>query len=144
MTEAPTTRRIPRHFAFGVPELLALNDTTLIVMERELSIPKRYNRARCNIRLFCVNPSADGAINDSALPLREMEKEAFLTKKPLYAFSTGIRIAGRKNLANYEGMCLGPRLADGRQTLLLIADSQGRAGKALFHLKDYIKVIAIR
>ena len=66
-----------------------------------------------------------------------------LTKRPLYAFSTGIRFLGKKNFANYEGMCLGPKLADGRQTLLLIADSQNRAGKFLFHLKDYIKVVLI-
>ena len=142
-TEAPAISRTPKHFAFGVPELLAIDDGTLIVMERELNIPKNYNRAQCSIRLFCVNPSTDGAINDSALPLRELEKEAFLAKKPLYAFHTGIRLMGKKNFANYEGMCLGPRLADGRQTLLLVADSQNRAGKSFFHLKDYIKVLVV-
>ena len=125
-TEAPVTTRKPRYFAFGVPELLALDDTTLIVMERELNIPKRYNRARCNIRLFCVNP------HKSALP-----------KRPLFSFSTGIRLFGKKNFANYEGMCLGPKLADGRQTILLVADSQNRAGNSLYHLKDYIKVITL-
>ena len=126
-TEAPVTKRKPRFFAFGVPELLALDDTTLIVMERELNIPKRYNRARCNISLFCVNPH-----------------ESAPSKRPLYAFSTGIRLLGKKNFANYEGMCLGPKLADGRQTILLIADSQNRAGNSLFRLKDYIKVLVIK
>ena len=38
-TEVPATRHAPQHFAFGVPELLAINDTTLLVMERELNIP---------------------------------------------------------------------------------------------------------
>ena len=38
-------------------------------------------------------------------------------------------------------MCLGPRLEDGRQTVLLVSDSQNRAGNPLFHLKDYIRVI---
>ena len=142
-TEAPASKRKPRFFAFGVPELLALDDTTLIVMERELNIPKRYNRARCNIRLFSVNPHAHQAIADTTLSLRNLNTKNFLPKKQFYAFSTGIRFLGRKNFANYEGMCLGPTLADGRQTILLIADSQNRAGNALYHLKDYIKVVVI-
>ena len=50
---------------------------------------------------------------------------------------------GRKNFANYERMCLGPKLADGGQTVLLVSDSQGRAGNSLFRLKDYIKVLVI-
>ncbi len=143
MTDAPATGRTPRHFAFGVPELMSLDDTTLIVMERELNIPKNYNRAKCHIRLFSVNPQAGQAIADTSLPLREMSADRFLSKKPFYSFCTGIRIMGKKDFANYEGMCLGPKLADGRQTLLLVADSQNRAGNSLFHLKDYIKVIVI-
>ena len=142
-TEVPATRHAPQHFAFGVPELLAINDTTLLVMERELNIPKRYNRARCSIRLFSVNPSPDRAIADTSLPLRETDRNRFLRKTPLFAFSTGIRLMGRKNFANYEGMCLGPKLADGGQTVLLVSDSQGRAGNSLFRLKDYIKVLVI-
>ena len=142
-TEAPAISRTPKHFAFGVPELLAVDDGTLIVMERELNIPKRYNRAQCNIRLFSVSPSTAQAIADTSLPLRETDTNSFLPKKPLYAFRTGIRLMGKKNFANYEGMCLGPRLADGRQTLLLVADSQNRAGNSLFHLKDYIKVLVV-
>ena len=143
-TEAPATHRTSGRLVFGVPELLALDDTSLIVMERELIIPKRYNRAKCSIRLFCVNPLTAHAIADPSLPLRETDADAFLPKKPLYAFSTGIRLFGKKNLANYEGMCLGPRLADGRQTLLLVSDSQNRAGNSLFRLKDYIKVVVIK
>ena len=124
-------------------ELLAIDDGTLIVMERELNIPKNYNRAQCNIRLFSVNPSIDKAFADTSTPLRETDTNIFLQKKPLFDFHTGIRLFGKKNFANYEGMCLGPKLADGRQTILLVADSQNRAGNSLFHLKDYIKVIVI-
>ena len=44
------------------------------------------------------------------------------------------------NLANYEGMCLGPVLPDGRQTLLLLADSQdGSQGLT----GEYIQVLAL-
>lgn len=142
-TEAPATSHTPKHFAFGVPELLALNDTTLIVMERELNMPKNYNRSQCRIRLFIVNPSPDRAIADTSLPLRETDTNSFLQKTPLFAFRTGIRLMGKKNFANYEGMCLGPTLANGGQTVLLVADSQNRAGNSLFRLKDYIKVLVI-
>lgn len=142
-TEAPASRRTSGRLVFGVPELLALDDTCLLVMERELIIPKRYNRAQCHVRLFRVNPRASQAIADPSLPLSETDATAFLPKKQLLAFSTGIRLLGKKNLANYEGMCLGPRLADGRQTLLLVSDSQNRAGNSLFRLKDYIKVLVL-
>ena len=142
ITEKPITKHTPKFFAFGVPELLAF-DNTLIVMERELNIPKNYNRAQCNIRLFSVVPHTNQAIAETSTPLREMDANRFLQKKPLYAFHTGIRLFGKKNFANYEGMCLGPKLADGRQTILLVADSQNRAGNSLYHLKDYIKVIVI-
>lgn len=128
-TDTPITKHKPRVFAFGVPELLAINDTTLLVMERELNIPKRYNGAKCNIHLYSVKTNSE---------------EKVLPKKLFYTFSTGIRILGRKNFANYEGMCLGPQLEDGSQVILLVADSQNRAGNALYHLKDYIKVIVVR
>ena len=140
-TEAPVTTRRPRHYAFGVPELLAIDDTTLLVMERELYIPKRYNGAKCHIRIFCVNPRLGEPITDFTQLLQDLDEKKFLPKKLLYAFSTGIRFLGRKNFANYEGMCLGPVLEDGRQTILLVSDSQNRAGNPLFHLKDYIRVI---
>ena len=144
MTEAPIARHSPIHYAFGVPELLAFDDGTLIVMERELSIPRNYNRALCHIRLFSVVPGKGQAIAENSIPLREADSNTFLQKKPLYAFHTGIRLLGKKNFANYEGMCLGPRLADGRQTVLLVADSQNRAGNSIYNLKDYIKVVVIK
>ena len=34
--------------------------------------------------------------------------------------------ASESGIANYEGMCLGPKLPDGRQVIILCADSQGR------------------
>ncbi len=143
-TEQPRTRKATRAFAFGVPELLAVNDTTLIVMEREIYIPKRYNGAKCHIRLFCVNPHAVEALKDTSVPLSEIDDSCFLTKKLLYEFHTGLNLFGRKDFANYEGMCLGPKLDDGRQVVLLVADSQNHAGNRFFRLKDYIKVLVVK
>ena len=45
------------------------------------------------------------------------------------------------DLANFEGMCLGPTLPDGTRTLLLIADSQNGSGGLT---QEYVKVILLR
>lgn len=140
-TDAPVVKHAGRHYAFGVSELLVVNDTTLLVMERELNIPKNYNRSKCHIRIYCVNPERQQPLTDTSKPLSELDASEFIPKKLVCTFSTGFRIIGKKNLANYEGMCLGPRSEDGLQTILLVCDSQNRAGKSFFHLKDYIRVI---
>jgi hypothetical protein len=61
----------------------------------------------------------------------------FLDKQLVARWRTKLNLT-RRNLANYEGMCLGPRLSDGRQVLVLISDSQHRYRGVL---KDWIKVI---
>ena len=50
----------------------------------------------------------------------------------------------RQNLANYEGMCLGPKQDGSRQCIILVADSQNRAGNAFYHLKDCVKALDFR
>lgn len=140
-TDAPIMKKSGRLYAFGVSEMLVVNDTTLLVMERELNIPQNYNRAKCHIRIYSVNPKRQQPITDTSKPLSELDASEFIPKKLVCAFSTGFRIFGKKNLANYEGMCLGPRSEDGSKTILLVCDSQNRAGKSFYHLKDYIKVI---
>ena len=142
-TNAPIAKHTGRHYAFGVAEILVVNDTTLLVMERELNIPKRYNRSKCHIRIYSVNPMQHQPITDTSVPLCEMDSSAFIPKKLVCAFSTEFRLFGKKNLANYEGMCLGPKLSDGRQTILLVSDSQNRAGNAFYHLRDYIRVLVL-
>lgn len=142
-TDAPLTKRNPRYYAFGVSDMLVINDTTLLVMERELNIPKRYNRAKCNIRIYSVNPQNHQPISETSKSLRDMDSSAFLPKTLVCTFSTGFRIFGKKNLANYEGLCLGPKLDDNSQIVMLVADSQSRAGNSLFHLKDYIRTLKI-
>ena len=140
-TDAPQAKHTGRHYAFGVSEILIVNDTTLLVMERELNIPKAYNRAKCYIRIYSVNLEQHQPLTDESKPLSELDSSAFISKNLVCTFSTCFRIFGKKNLANYEGMCLGPKQADGSQIILLVSDSQNRAGKAFFHLKDYIRAI---
>ena len=45
-----------------------------------------------------------------------------------------------RSLANYEGMCLGPVLADGSRVIILVADSQNQYGGVL---KDWLKSLKL-
>ena len=114
-------------YVFGVSSVAALDDGRLIVLEREVYVPggnyiQKAMGSFTRINLFEVDP-----VHDTA---------GFLQKYHLGSFTTGAA-----NLANFEGMCLGPTLADGSRTLLLIADSQGGKGGLT---GEYIKVLSIR
>ena len=74
------------------------------------------------VRLYRVEPLADAG--------------EVLGKTLVTSFRTGAL-----NLANFEGMCLGPVLPDGRQTLLMLADSQDSAGGLV---GEYIRVMALQ
>lgn len=120
--DADELSRDVKYYAHGVAAMTALDSERLLILERELSIPPKYLGGKCRIKIY-------EAANHKA-------------KQLLCAFTTHINLTQR-NYANYEGMCLGPRLADGRRTLLLINDSQAGAGNSLYTLKDYIKVIIL-
>ena len=114
-----------RAYIHGISAMTALDDGSLLILEREVYVPTSLVRAIGETfsvtKIYQVVPSGDGS--------------AILPKHLLVEFTT--RAA---NLANYEGMCLGPVLQDGRQTLLLIADSQGGYGGLT---KEYLKVILL-
>ncbi|MCD8318082.1 MAG: esterase-like activity of phytase family protein, partial [Paraprevotella sp.] len=63
-----------------------------------------------------------------------------LKKRLVAAFSTRMSL-WRPRLANYEGLCEGATLADGRRTWLLVSDSQGNYGTKWCHLRDWICVL---
>ena len=95
---------ISRKYFQGVSELCALDDGRLLVLERQIRVPKLKIGASCNVRIYEVFPSED----------------TFLEKKLLTEFRTRINLTSRK-FANYEGFCqVAPDL------LLLVADSQNR------------------
>lgn len=133
--------RFGRLYAYGVPALTALPDGRLLVLEREVSISQRYLSSEVECKLFLVNP-AEGWQIDSQTDLQQLDRNKFLMKTLVAHFVTKLNLV-RRNLANYEGMCLGRTLADGRQTLLLVNDSQGRMGKGGIYLKDYLKVLIL-
>ena len=127
-TGEPTqTSRKTVAYVFGVPALAALDDGRLLVLEREVHVPQgslwdKLQGAFTDTHIYVVDP-----VHDTA---------GLLRKSLLCSFSTGAL-----NLANFEGMCLGPVLPDGRRTLVLIADSQKGSGGLT---SEYVKVILFR
>ena len=130
-TDAPQASGIARIYAFGVSEMLALPGYGLLVMEREFFVSKNYLRSWVHHKIYCVDLEklwhADGEMVEKQLLCE------FRTRLNPFAY----------RLANYEGMCPGIRLHDGRQTLLLINDSQAGMGNRLYRLKDYIRVVVL-
>ena len=95
---------ISRKHIYGVSELCALDDGRLLVLERQIRVPRLKLGASTIIRLYEVNP-AEGQ---------------FLEKRLVKELRTHMNLFSRR-FANYEGLCrLSPRL------LLMIADSQNR------------------
>lgn len=110
----------------GVSGLAALDDGQIIVLEREIRQTPNYIGSYVHVKLYVVNPSTQRA-ND------------LLQKQLIAEFRTKINITDR-SFANYEGICVGPRLKDGRIVLLLVADSQDQYKG---YLKDWFKTIAL-
>ena len=110
----------------GVSGLAALDDGQVIVLEREVRKTPKGIGSFVHVNLFVVNP------------LQQQPGDT-LRKQLLTEFRTRINLT-KRSFANYEGICAGPRLADGRQVLLLVADSQNQYKG---YLKDWFKTIVI-
>ena len=92
-----------KHF-YGVSELCALDDGRLLVLERQIRVPRLKLGASTTIRLYEVRPA----------------EEPMLQKRLVTEFRTHLNLFSRR-FANYEALCqLSPR------HLLLVADSQNR------------------
>lgn len=119
----------------GVPALCALPDGSLLVLERELLIPRRYLGSWCAVRLFRVSAQDLAAAETSTRsPVRKQLLTRWITRLRCFRF----------DLANYEGLCPGRRLHDGRQTLLCVSDAQGGAGRWFLRMRDTLRVIVLQ
>ena len=134
--DMPTTMKTAQTYTMGVSELCALPDGRLLVLEREAFVPKVKVGAFCQCKLYVVSPSVE-----TPYPLdKKAESGApFVHKRLLTSWRTTLTIVSQ-NWANYEGMCIGPRLENGDLVLILVSDSQdGYAGV----LRDWFKTIVI-
>lgn len=108
----------------GVSELCLLEDGTLLVLEREFSkviIP----RLRCRIYEVDFTSATDVANVESIKQVSGLER---VGKRLLFE---------TKGLSMYEGMCVGPKLADGSRLLVLVSDGDNRTLCTVFSLRLY-------
>ena len=107
----------PKHI-YGVSEVCALSDGRLLVMERQIRVPRLKIGASTLTRIYEVTPGSD----------------EHLQKQLVTEFRTRLSITSRK-FANFEGLCqVSPSL------LLLIADSQNQYKG---FLRDWFRLITI-
>ena len=110
----------------GVSGLAALDDGRIVVLEREMYFPKKQIGSYCLVKLYLVDPT-------------QHQPGEMLNKTLLATFRTKVNLT-RRNFANFEGICVGPKLADGRQVLILICDSQNQYRGVM---KDWFKTIIL-
>ena len=111
----------------GVSGLAALDNGQIIVLEREVRKTSKGIGSFVHVRLYLVKPSSQ-------------QPGELLRKQLLTEFRTKINLT-RRNFAIYEGICIGPKLSDDRQVLILLADSQNQY-KGIF--RDWFKSIVIK
>lgn len=135
--DQPSTHKKADIYVMGVSELCTLPDGQLLVLEREAFIPKIKIGAFCKCKLYLINP-----LNSEEFSMKEKfsSDTPFLKKNLLVEWKTGLSLS-KRSFANYEGMCLGPKLEDGSQIVILLSDSQDQYAGVL---KDWFKTIVIR
>ena len=135
--DQPSTHKKADIYVMGVSELCTLPDGQLLVLEREAFIPNIKIGAFCKCKLYLVNP-----LNSENFSMKEniSSDTPFLKKKLLTEWKTSLSLS-KRSFANYEGMCLGPKLEDGSQVVILLSDSQDQYAGVL---KDWFKTIVIR
>lgn len=122
--DVPLSTSSARTYAMGVSELCALDDGRLLVLEREAFVAKALTGSWVVNKVYSVDT------NDKSNPVR---------KRLVAMWRTRFNLA-HKDFANYEGMCIGPKLVDGRQVIILCADSQDQYGGLL---RDWFRTIIL-
>lgn len=124
LTDSSAVKSTKGTSTLGVSGLAALDDGRIVVLEREVRKTSHNIGSFVHVKLYVVNPS-------------QQQAGDLLQKQLLTEFRTKINLT-RRSFANYEGICVGPTLADGRHLLLLVADSQDQYKG---WLKDWFKTV---
>lgn len=137
LMDAPDNHSSAANYAMGVPAMAALDNGCLLVLEREFLVtPSKLGSYVAN-KIYCVDPIQSTTISQDKV----LDTNSPYMKKVLIAtWKTSLSLFNQ-NLANYEGMCLGPRLMDGSQVIVLCADSQDQYGGVL---RDWFRTVVIR
>ena len=135
--DAPEKKNGASLHAHGVSEIAVWNDSTLLLLEREVFVPGKKLGSSVVCKLYSVRLNDENLIGSDADFDAKIKP---LTKDLVYEWNTRLTLLNF-SFANYEGMCLGPRLADGSRCLLLMADSQNRNAGVL---RDWFKTLVLR
>ena len=125
-TDNSVTTKQKGQSVLGVSALAALDDGRLLVLEREVYTAPKKIGSFVQVKVYEVHP-------------HQYPTGTLLPKRLVASFRTRINLAAR-SFANYEGMCVGPRLADDRQVIVLIADSQNQY-RGFLH--DWLRTIIL-
>jgi hypothetical protein len=126
LTDSSEVKATEGKSVLGVSGLAVLDDGHVVVLEREVYRTANNIGSYVHVKLYVVRPALQQAGD-------------LLQKQLLIEFRTKMNITDR-SFANYEGLCVGPRLQDGRQLLVLIADSQDQFRGLL---KDWFRTVAV-
>ena len=136
LTDAPLSTRTSALFAMGVPTITPLSDGSLLVLEREFYVSPAKLGSYVNCRLFQAWPDTPLTSEDCL----NRDDVLYMDKHLLTQWQTRLTLFNH-SLANYEGMCLGPRLTDGSQVIIFVSDSQDQYYGVL---KDWFKTLVVR
>lgn len=120
----------------GVVELLALTETDMLSLERTY-IEEAARPGQGTNRAEIYRVSIDGATDVSSVgSLRDMPGAVPVRKTLVLDLSTvpGLSPELAPSLDNFEGLALGPRLADGRQSLVMVSDDNFSAQQRTWFL----------
>ena len=138
-TDAPRADRTNvGTYAFGVSELLPYDEHNLLVLEREAAVPKSKIGAWVVNKIYKV--CTDNLLSSDNKNVGSAHENAAVEKQLVCEWKTQFPLFGR-SFANYEGMCMGPQLADGSHVIILVADSQAQAYGVL---RDWFRTIVVR
>jgi len=109
----------------GVSDVCCLDDGSVLVLEREMSVKKGglLPSFRCRVYLVGFN----GATDVSTIASLNGADFSPVSKKCLFRRNT--------NFAMYEGICLGPQLSDGSRSVLMVSDGDGGAVARIYALR---------
>ena len=97
----------------GVPDIFAIGNNKLLVMERSFST----GRLPCTIKIFEVDLSKAEDISKNASLITSPPAKPLTKKLLLNMDNLGMHVD------NVEGMCFGPNLPNGHKTLVMVADN---------------------
>lgn len=136
LMDAPIATGKATNYAMGVAAITAMADGSLLLLEREFFVSPLKVGSFVNCKLYQAWPeksvAADADITRDDIPLMD--------KHLITEWKTTLNVF-KHAMANYEGMCMGPKLSDGSRVLVLVADSQNQYAGVL---KDWFKTIVIR